>query len=407
MATPSRTGGEATTMKVLIGVDPHKGSHTAVAIDHDEVALGTVRGQATKRQCDQLLAWAEGFPERRWAIESAGGLGCLLAQQLVAAGEHVVNVPPTLSARVRVLGSGRSQKNDPNDALSTAVAALHHRRLNAVVADDQAVILRMLADRRHDLTSQRTQAVCRMHAMLANLVPGGISGALRTSRAATMLASVRPVDAVVAERKRQARDLLGDVRRLDADITATKVRIVSAVATSQTSLTDIHGVGPVVAALIIGHTGDVGRFASRHQFASYNGSAPIEASSGPKKRHRLNPRGNRQFEPGPAHRSDLPDPLRLSWPRLLPAQGRGGQDQEGGDPRPQAPAVRRRLPPAPRRRRARQQLSGPGRTPRDDSSPAWPACTLITGASDKSLPGPDTTLRNTPAARFGAPEPLP
>ena len=282
-------------MKVLIGVDPHKGSHTAVAIDHDEVPLGQLRVRATRMQCEQLLEWAEVFPERRWAIESAGGLGYLLAQQLIAAGENVVDVPPTLSARVRVLGSGKSQKNDPNDALSTAVAALRHRRLHAVVADDQAVILRMLADRHHDLTRMRTQVVCRLHALLGNLVPGGISGALRVSNAGVMLASVRPTDGVVAERKRQAQELLKDVRRLDSDIKDTRARIAVAVKASKTSLTDIYGVGPIVAALVIGHAGPVGRFASRHQFASYNGSAPIEASSGPKKRHRLNPRGNRQL----------------------------------------------------------------------------------------------------------------
>ncbi len=282
-------------MKVLIGVDPHKGSHTAVAIDGDEVPLGELRVRATKRQREQLLEWAAGFPERRWAIESAGGLGSLLAQQLPAAGEDVVGVPPTLSARVRVLGAGRSQKNDPNDALSTAVAALRNRHLHPVAPDDHAAILRMLADRHHDLTRLRTQAVCRLHAQLASLVPGGISGALRVSRAAALLASVRPTDGVVAERKRQARDLLADVRRLDADIKVTKARVALAVEASKTTLTDVYGVGPIVAALIIGHAGDVRRFASRHQFASYNGSAPIEASSGPKKRHRLNPRGNRQL----------------------------------------------------------------------------------------------------------------
>jgi transposase len=183
-------------MKVLIGVDPHKSSHTAVAIDGDEVALGQLKVRASKKQCEQLLEWAGCFPDRRWAIESAGGLGYLLAQQLIASGEDVVDVPPTLSARVRVLGSGRSQKNDPNDALSTAIAALRNRRLHPVVADDHVVILRMLADRHHDLTRLRTQAVCRLHAQLANLVPGGLSGVLSASRAATMLASVRPIDGV-------------------------------------------------------------------------------------------------------------------------------------------------------------------------------------------------------------------
>jgi transposase len=87
---------------VLIGVDPHKGSHTAVAIDQHESSLAELKVRSSKKQCDLLLDWASRFTERRWAIESASGLGYLLAQQLVAAGEDVVDVPPTLSARVRV-----------------------------------------------------------------------------------------------------------------------------------------------------------------------------------------------------------------------------------------------------------------------------------------------------------------
>lgn len=153
----------------------------------------------------------------------------------------------------------------------------------------------MLADRHHDLTRMRTQVVCRLHAVLGNLVPGGISGQLRVSGAAVMLASVRPADGVVTERKRQDQELLKDLRRLDVAIKDTRARITLAVKASKTTLTDIYGVGPVVAALVIGHAGSIGRFTTRHQFASYNGTAPIEASSGPKKRHRLNPRGNRQL----------------------------------------------------------------------------------------------------------------
>jgi transposase len=286
---------ERVTMKVLIGVDPHKGSHTAVAIDGDEECLGEFRVRATKKQCGLLLAWAEAFPERRWAIESAAGLGYLLAQQLVAAGEDVVDVPPTLSARVRVLGSGKAQKNDPNDALSTAIAALRGRRLRTVQADDHVAILRMLAARRHDLTRLRTQAVCRLHAQLASLVPGGIAGELTAQRASQTLALIPASDGVVTERKRQTADLLADVVRLDAEIKAIKTRIRLAVDAAKTSLPDLYGVGPIVAALVLGHSGDVTRFASRHHYASYNGTAPIEASSGPKKRHRLNTRGNRQL----------------------------------------------------------------------------------------------------------------
>ena len=282
-------------MKVLIGVDPHKASHTAVAIDGEETKLAELTVRAAKNQCERLLGWAGVFPERRWAIESAGGLGYLLAQQLVAAGEDVVDVPPTLSARVRVLGSGKSSKNDPNDALSTAIAALRSRQLRRVAADDHAAILRMLATRHHQLVRLRTQAVCRLHASLAALVPGGVSGTMSVARAETVLASVRAVDGVIAERKLQAGALIDDVAHLDDELKAIKVRARLAVAASKTSLVDLHGVGPIVAALILGHSGDVSRFASRDHYASYNGTAPVEASSGPKKRHRLNPRGNRQL----------------------------------------------------------------------------------------------------------------
>ena len=100
-------------MKVTIGIDPHKGSHTAVAIDTNETVLAEVRVAATPSQTDELMCWAARFDQRRWAIESAQGLGYLLSQQLVAAGEEVVDVPAVLATRVRVLSTGRSQKNDP------------------------------------------------------------------------------------------------------------------------------------------------------------------------------------------------------------------------------------------------------------------------------------------------------
>jgi transposase len=99
---------------VMIGVDPHKGSHTATALDATEHELACLRVRAGRRQVEQLLAWATRFETRTWAIESANGLGYLLAQQLVAAGEVVLDVPATLAARVR-LSSGQSNKNDPNE----------------------------------------------------------------------------------------------------------------------------------------------------------------------------------------------------------------------------------------------------------------------------------------------------
>ncbi|MDP1794352.1 MAG: IS110 family transposase [Acidimicrobiales bacterium] len=280
---------------VLIGIDPHKGSHTAVAIDRDETKLAELRVRSSTQQCEQLLDWAAAFPDRRWAIESAGGLGYLLAQQLVAAGEDVVDVPPMLSSRVRVLGSGKGQKNDPNDALSTAIAALRGRQLRQVEADDHIAILRMLTNRHHQVVALHTQAACRLHAQLANLSPGGLSGRLSPARAKELLASVRPINGVIAERKQQANDLLDDVVRLHRELVDVKKRIGIAITASKTTVTDVYGVGPICAALILAHSGDPRRFKSRNHFASYNATARVEASSGPTKRHRLNQRGNRQI----------------------------------------------------------------------------------------------------------------
>lgn len=280
---------------VLIGVDPHKGSHTAVVVDDDEHELGRLTVRADRRQLERMLTFAAPFGERTWAIESAGGLGYLLAQQLVNAGEDVIDVPPTLSARVRLLGSGRGSKNDPNDALSTAIAALRDPHLRIVVAEDHAMVLRMLADRYQDLTRLRTQAVCRLHALLAALVPGGVQKRLSANAAAAFLRRVHPVTAVEVERKNLALELVADIRRLDRMAKTVKARTKVAVAASGSSVISVHGVGPIVAATLIGHAGDITRFPSADHFASYNGTAPIEASSGPKVRHRLNPRGNRQL----------------------------------------------------------------------------------------------------------------
>jgi transposase len=280
---------------VLIGIDPHKATHTAVVVDQEEMAIGELTLKADRHQVERLLNWAIDYPDRRWAIESANGLGFLLAQQLVAAGEDVVDVPPTLAARVRLLGSGKSQKNDSNDALSTAVAALRARRLRSVVAEDHGAILRLLGDRHHDLGALRTQAVCRLHALVRSLIPGGTGIRLSADRATKVLRTVRPTGAVEIERKRQALRLVADVKRLDSEIADSRARIASAVKASGTSVTEVYGVGPVVAAFLIGRSGDVRRFTNKDHYASYNATAPIEASSGPMVRHRLNPRGNRRL----------------------------------------------------------------------------------------------------------------
>lgn len=282
-------------MSVVIGIDPHKGSHAAAAVSGADQAVAELEVGASKRQIGELLAWAERFPTRRWAVESANGHGYLLAQQLVAAGEHVVDVPSTLASRARVLDSTRSEKNDANDARSVAIVALHQPGLRQVRAEDHVVVLRMLAKRHKQLASLKTQAASRLHAVLATLIPGGMSGELSSFKASRTLRRIRPQTMVETERKRIAHQHLTEVRRLEKEKKASREHLAVAVEASGTGLTDIYGVGPVVAGLLIGYSGDITRFPTRHHYAAYNGTAPIEMSSGGRKRHRLNPRGNRML----------------------------------------------------------------------------------------------------------------
>jgi transposase len=234
----------------IIGIDPHKGSHTAAVLDHCETVIGELRVSADRRQRDRLLEFAASFTPRTWAIEAASGLGALLAQQLVAAGETVLNVPPTLSARVRLLDAGCTDKTDPHDARAAAIVALRHARLRHVVRVDHTAVLRLLADRHHDLTGLRTQAICRLHALLCGLTPGGAGRLLSAQRAGRILRSIHPGEPVEVERKRIALELLGDVCRFDSQLVAINERIVEAVMASATTVTDIHGIGPLGAAVL-------------------------------------------------------------------------------------------------------------------------------------------------------------
>ena len=282
-------------MAVVIGIDPHKKTHQAVALDAKEVELGRLEVRATKTQVDRLVRWAAPFGERTWAIESAGGLGYLLAQQLVDAGEAVVDVPATLASRVRLLGTGQSNKNDANDARSVAIAALRSPGLANVEAANHREVLRLLAKRNVDLGRERNRTVCRLHALLAELAPSGITREISVSVAQALLDATQPTSLVASARHAMASELVEDVRRLDAQMKESKRRVAEAVTASKTSLVEIFGVGPVVAAMCIGFTGDVRRFPSADRFAAYNGTAPVEMSSGGHRVFRLSRRGNRRL----------------------------------------------------------------------------------------------------------------
>jgi transposase len=280
---------------VMIGVDPHKGSHTAVAIDAAEVPQGTIRVRASADQASKLVQWAADWPDRTWAVEGAGGLGHLLAQQLIAAGEQVVDVQPKLGARVRLLSTGTSNKNDPNDARSVAVAALRSPGCQPVAADDHAVVLRVWSRRHGQLSSLRTQAACRLHAALCEVIPGGVAKNITAGRAAAILAAHQPADPARQAWHDLAAEHLADLRRIDDLRRDARKKITAAVNASGTSLTKVFGVGSVIAATVLGDVADVTRFSTADRFASYDGTAPIEVSSGSRKIYRLSMRGNRRL----------------------------------------------------------------------------------------------------------------
>ncbi len=161
--------------------------------------------------------------------------------------------------------------------------------------DEHRVVLRLLADRDHQITANRTRTICRLHAMLCLLIEGGTGRALTASKAHDLLGSIHIDGPIAAERIRAARQLLDEIRVLDTARHDVRTRTNQIVQASVSTVTDIHGIGLLTAAIIIGRVGDINRFPTSGHFARHNGTAPIEASSGPKKRRRLNPRGDRQL----------------------------------------------------------------------------------------------------------------
>jgi transposase len=280
---------------IVIGIDPHKSSHTASALDVGTHQLtDRLRIEASLTEYRRLLAWAKRFDERQWAVENAEGLGHHLAQWLLARGETVVDVPATATARVRELSRGR-RKTDTLDAAAAASVAALHGDARPVPAEGSATVLRMLDEHRTNLTRQRTRTVNQLHALMRELLPGGAPTDLTADRAAALLTRIRPDTPVERTRKELARELVEDIRHLDARLRANKTRMADVVAESDSRLTTIDGVGPVVAARLLGRTGSVSRFPTAAAFASYCGTAPIEISSADKTRHRLSRHGDRQL----------------------------------------------------------------------------------------------------------------
>ena len=387
---------------VMIGIDPHKASHTAVVISAAEEPLGELRVRACAAQAEQLLAWAAAWPQRTWAVEGAAGLGHLLAQQLLSAGERVLDVQPKLGARVRLLAAGDTNKNDPNDARSVAVAALRSPGVREAVPDDHAAVLKVWSKRYRDLGRTRTQVVCRLHAVLCELVPGGVAKAITAAAAARLLDSIVPAGAVDAARCELAAAFIEDLRRIDAQLRATRKTLTAAVQAAGTSLTTLFGVGPVIAAAVIGDVKDVSRFPSRDRFAAYNGTAPIEVSSGGRKVYRPSRRGNRRLN----HAIHM---AAVTQVRHRHSEGRAYYEKklaEGKTPKEAMRSLKRQVSNAiyarlqADARRAAARAQGPGGQPGNDSCSSAAGLHPAGRLFGQATPGPGhhtTTTASSPA----------
>jgi len=281
--------------KVIIGVDPHKLSATIEVVDHHERLLASGRFSTDKAGYVAMRKHVGAWPERVWAVEGSNGAGRSLAQRLLADGEQVVDVPAKLAARARMLDTGHGRKTDAHDAHSVAVAAVRSKALRVLAVDPELEALRMLVDRREELVRQRTQTANRLQRLLGELTPGQGKKDITAGQARTILAGLRPRDLVGKTRRRLAAEQLADLVTVEKKIKGLSKELKMMLEASGTGLMDLPGVGPIVAARVLADVGDVTRFADRNRFASWTGTAPIEASSGETVRHRLSRAGNRRM----------------------------------------------------------------------------------------------------------------
>jgi transposase len=312
-------------------------------------------------------------------------------------------VQPKLGARVRLLAAGDVNKNDPDDARSVAVAAMRSAGVREVRADDHAAVLKIWSKRYRDRGRSRTQVVCRLYAVLGELIPGGVPGAITAARAVRVLKAIRPEGAVQAARWELAAAFLEDLRRIDAGIRETRKKLAAAVAAAGTSLTGLFGVGPVIAAAVIGDVRDVSRFPGRDHFAAYNGTAPVGVSSGQRKACRLSRRGNRRH----GHAIHM---AAITQIRNRHSQGRACYDKklaEGKTPKEALRALKRQVSNAifaclqAGARRAAARAKGPGGQQGNDSVASAAGSHPRRRLFGQATPGPGHHPTATPGPRPG------
>ena len=255
-----------------------------------------------------------------------------------------------LIGRARVFSTGQGRKTDATDAHSVALVGTRMAGLRPVVDDQQLTVLRVLVDRRRSLGDDHTRMISQLHQLLLELIPGGAKKDLSAAQAKALLAKVRPRDAAGKARRRVAAELIGDLERVYQRRKAADKELKTLVAATGTTLMNLNGIGPSGAARLLVEVADITRFPDRDHFASWNGTAPIDASSGDQVRHRLSRAGNRQIN----RVLHIMATVQLRNPDrgthlLRPAQGRR-EDLHGSHASAEETALQHRLPHHDRRR---------------------------------------------------------
>jgi transposase len=373
--------------RVVIGMDPHKRSVTIEVMNADEVVLGGGRFATDVAGYRAMLEYLRAWPNRAWAIEGCNGIGRHIAHRLIADAQQVVDVPPKLSARARVFATGQGRKTDATDAHSVALVGTRMSGLRPVVPDAQLEVLRLLVDRRRSLGEEHTRKVSQLHRLLLELLPGGAKQDLSAAQARALLSRVRPRDVVGKTRKHLAMELVVDLEKIYARTKAADKELRALVAATGSSLLDLHGIGPCGAARLLVEVGDITRFPNRAHFASWTGTAPIDASSGDHIRHRLSRGGNRQIN----HVLHIMAVVQLR----NPTEGRAYYDRKKATGKTSMEAMRclkRRLSDLTYKTilddLVSAQKTGPGGQQGNVSVSSATSSQPNTGSSDKSLPGP-------------------
>lgn len=284
---------------VIIGIDAHTRVHVAAAIDEHGRVVDRIETGAGPEELAVLVNWVAAFVgERLVAVEGAKGFGLALSRRLLAAGEAVVDVATHLTAQGRK-SSRRRGKDDEGDAVVIARVALREPDLPRLTEGQLDADLKLLVDARDQLVAEGTRVRNRLHALLLAIAPGyrdqtgALSNKAGLATAKRLVTQGRGAEPV---RARLAFAAISRLHQIDTEARQLELDITTAVAARRpTKLLAIKGVGPIIAAKILGETRGVERFPTAAAFAAHTGTAPLPASSGQTNRHRLNRGGNRQL----------------------------------------------------------------------------------------------------------------